>query len=236
MALPKLNDVPMYTTVIPSTGKQVQYRPFLVKEQKVLLVAYESQDRKQIINAMLDTIESCTNNQVQGQKLSTFDVDYMFTQIRSKSAGEKATLNLKCESCQEETPFTVNLTEINVPSPSGHYDINLTDNIKIRMKYPTYLDVLENDKLNSETMGAEFMMEFMIACIESVTTNEEQIQLKDEPHEEKIEFIDSLNNEQFEKISEFVRNIPKVTQQVKVSCNKCGHSNDRTLEGMENFF
>ena len=214
MALPKLNDVPMYTTIVPSTGKEVQYRPFLVKEQKVLLVAYESQDRKQIINAMLNTIESCTDNQIQGQKLSIFDVDYMFTQIRSKSAGEKATLNLKCEKCEEETPFTVNLAEINVESPSSNHDIDLTDNIKIRMKYPTYLDVLENDKLNSESIGTEFMIEFMIACIESISTNEEHIQLKDETREEKVAFVDSLNNEQFEKISEFVRNIPKVSQKI----------------------
>ena len=102
MALPKLNDVPLYTMTVPSTGKQVKYRPFLVKEQKVLMLAGESQDKEQMLSSMLNTIESCIDDNINVKNLPTFDVDYLFTQIRAKSVGENANLMVKCSKCEKE--------------------------------------------------------------------------------------------------------------------------------------
>lgn len=232
MALPKLNDVPMYNLNIPSTGKQVKYRPFLVKEQKILLIAYESQDRSQIVSAIMNCINSCTYEAVKAESLPIFDVDYIFTQIRSKSVGENAELSLKCVKCNEATPFSIDLSTIEIPEVKDKpATIQLTDDIKIKMKYPTYTDVVANTE-NAE----DFMIKFIVSCIQSLQTNEENIEFKDEPIEEKIKFIESLTSDQFDKISQYVNSLPKLTQKINVTCQKCGTHNTRTLEGVENFF
>jgi len=235
MALPRINDVPMYTMTVPSTGKEVKFRPFLVKEQKVLLIAYETQDRKQIINSVIDCIHSCVDNQVEVNKLPIFDVDYIFTQIRSKSVGEKAELNLRCENCNETTPFTIDLSEIEPPKLNEVKKdlIEINESIKIKMKYPSYTDVMQN--VNSES-DEDFSVRFIISCIDLIQTEEESIIFRDEPLEERIKFVESLTNEQFEKLSSFISNIPKLAQEVSISCDKCGTETKRTLEGMENFF
>ena len=234
MALPKLNDVPMYTMIVPSTKKEFKYRPFLVREQKVLLLAYESQDRTQIINAILECINSCTNGEIDSNKLPMFDIDYIFTQIRTKSVGEKAELNLRCNKCDEMTPFTVDLSQISIPEVQSKTPlIELTEDIKVQMRYPTYKDVMSN---TTSTEDKEFAIKFVLSCIQSVQTPEENIDLKDETLEEKTKFIESLTNEQFEKINKFVNDIPKLTQTINVKCEKCGEENSRIMEGVENFF
>ena len=144
MALPKINDVPKYTTTIPSNGKTIHYRPFLVKEQKVLLIALESQDQQNILRAMVDTLKACIDENVDFYNLATFDIEYLFTKIRSKSVGESSTISITCESCNEQTPVKVNLDDIKIDVPAKNKIIQLTDTAKLIMRYPSYMSVLNN--------------------------------------------------------------------------------------------
>ena len=236
MALPKLNDVPMYTTIIPSTGKQIKYRPFLVKEQKVLMMAYESQDQTQIVNAILGTIEACTENLLI-KELTNIDADYIFTNIRAKSVGESVSLILKCSECEQDTPFEFNLNDIKVPEiNSRNKTIELSDNIKVVMKVPSYLDLIANGVLSDNISETEEIINYLVSCMEFVQTNEENISMVDEPLEEKIKFIEYLTVEQFEKLSSYMAELPRIKYSVSVPCVKCGHQNNRDLEGIDNFF
>ena len=238
MALPKLNDVPLYTMTVPSTGKQVKYRPFLVKEQKVLMLAGESQDKEQMLSSMLNTIESCIDDNINVKNLPTFDVDYLFTQIRAKSVGENANLMVKCSKCEKEVKFTVNLSELDVPKIKRNQStIELTSDVSVIMRYPSYSLIMKNDIDDSDdNMSTEFTMHFMLSCIESIQTAEENILMQDETHEEQVRFLESLNTEQFEKLSDFVRDMPKISADVKLNCESCGHEESTKLEGMESFF
>lgn len=236
MALPKINETPGYEMVIPSTGKKVKYRPFLVKEQKILMIASESQDKKQILSSMLDTLTSCIADKINLNSLATFDVDYMFTQIRAKSVGEKTTLVNKCEKCEEKTEFTLNLDDIKPPKVKQNIKIKLTDSISVLMKYPSYNAFINNDKILADDNQTETLMEFIIECMDSILTEEEQIRLKDESKEEIQTFVDSLTSEQFKLMAAFINDLPKLTHTFTVNCSKCTHTNIKTLEGIEDFF
>ena len=234
MALPKLNENPEYRMTIPSTGKQVKFRPFLVKEQKVMMIASESQDRKQMLNSMLETINACVSD-VESKHLATFDVDYLFTQIRAKSVGENSELQLKCSECEHQNEFVINLSEIKPPKVELDQVIHITPDISLSMQYPTYHQLMGSSLIDDE-ITTDNMVEFLITCIQSVNTLEESILFKDEPLQEKINFIESLNTEQFNRLSEFLQNMPKLTHKIEVNCAECGHKNVHTLEGMESFF
>ena len=237
MALPRLNENPQYELVIPSTKEKVNFRPFLVKEQKVLLIAYESQDRKQILSAMLNTLENCVHENIDVKKLSTFDVDYMFTMIRSKSAGETTTLLFKCKECQTENEVVVKLDEIEVDVKEQNMRIELTDKIAVKMRYPSYEFFLNNSILMDESKTqSELLMASIIGCLEAVETEEERIDLADESEEEVNQFLESLTASQFEKISEFAVNLPSMSKNIKYTCTNCGTKNERMLRGLEDFF
>jgi hypothetical protein len=238
MALPKLNDVPMYTMIVPSTGKQVKYRPFLVKEQKVLMIAGESQDKKQMMSAMLDTIESCIQDNINVKRLPTFDVDYMFLQIRGKSVGENAHLNIPCSKCEEITGLDVDISKITPPQvKSNSAVIKLNNEISVKLNYPSYTNMIENDSIiNQDDVNSEFILHYLLSCIESVQTEEENILMKDEPEKDKIDFIESLTSEQFEKLSNFIQDTPKIEHNIKIKCEKCGEETNTNLEGIQDFF
>ena len=237
MALPRLNENPQYELVIPSTKEKVNFRPFLVKEQKVLLIAYESQDRKQILSAMLNTLENCIHENSDVKKLSTFDVDYMFTMIRSKSAGETTTLLFKCKECQTENEVVIKLDEIGVDVKEQNMRIDLTDKIAVKMRYPSYEFFLNNSILMDESKTqSELLLASIVGCLEAVETEEERIDLSDESEEEINQFLESLTASQFEKISEFAVNLPAMTKNIEYTCNNCGTKNERMLRGLEDFF
>jgi len=237
MALPRLsNDRPIYEMVVPSTKETVKFRPFLVKEQKSLLVAFESQDQKQILNSMLVCIESCVPG-VDVKKLATFDVDYMFTQVRSKSVGETSKVMSACTSCNEENEVTINLADIKVD-----YDgqlkseiIELNQDISIEMKYPTYEDTLSFTQSEAAS-GTEVLFNSIATCLNAVQTKEENILIKHEPREEIETFINSLTTAQLEKITQFVDKIPTLIHEEKYMCKKCGHENTLTMKGLQDFF
>jgi len=236
MALPKLNESIKYEMEIPSTGNIVTYRPYLVKEEKILLQAFEAQDQKLAMRAMVDTVIACVFEPVKSSELSTFDVEYMFTQIRSKSVGETAELKGKCtaEECDAQTDFTINLTEVQVTKSDASKIIELSDNISVELRYPTYDGFVENYKEGiSET---QFGMQMMEDCIVAVMTPDERIDVSEVPRSEVRDFIDGMTNKQFQLIGEFLNTAPKMTKDVEFICSECGHENKITLEGLQDFF
>lgn len=232
MALPKLNDTPQYELVVPSTGSAVRYRPYLVKEEKVLLLAFETQDQKQMMNAMVDTIVACVEDNLDKNSLTTFDVEYMFLQIRGKSVGESATVGLKCGSCENVEEVNIPLNDIKVDKKDVSNIIEVTDKISIEMKYPSFLDVATNvDEEKKESQVAFDMIEKSIAA---VMTEEERI--TEFSKKEITDFIESMTSDQLEKISEFVRDIPSLEKEVDYVCSECGQDNHIKLEGISDFF
>ena len=153
MALPKLNTTPKYELTIPSTGETLKFRPFLVKEQKVLLVAYESQDQQQILSAILDCIQACVQD-VSLNKLATFDSDYIFSRIRSKSVGEVTDVKATCSSCGHESDKKIDLNGLQVFGKiKKNIEIDLNEDIKVKMKYPTYTDFIKDPKIFSDAVS-----------------------------------------------------------------------------------
>ena len=235
MALPKLNENLKFEMTIPSMDKVVTYRPYLVKEEKILLAAFESQEQKQAMRAMVDTVISCVNEDIKSSELSTFDVEYMFTQIRSKSVGEVSTLVFTCEAegCNIETKIDIDLSTILVEKTDTKKVIELTDNISVEMRYPTYDGFVNNFK--EGVSESEFGFQMLEDCIVAIMTEEERYSVSDVEKEELKEFIDSMTNIQFEKIGEFLKTAPSMKKEVNFTC-ECGHDNNVVLEGIQDFF
>ncbi len=237
MALPRLNESSQYILNIPSTNEELKYRPFLIKEQKLLLIAYESQDQKQIINAILNCVANCTDNAYDVNKLSTFDVDYIFTKIRSKSVGEKVTINAKCPSCSHDNDVEIDLDQIKLTGDVKPSTVKITEDISLKMKYPSYYDFTMNEKImNTDRMGTEILFEMLITCMDSILTEDEHISLKDESKEEIETFVNSLTSEQFAKVREFIEKIPKITLNMEYTCLDCNKKHKHNLEGLQDFF
>lgn len=236
MALPKLTVTPSYELVVPSTQETVRFRPFLVKEQKILLIASESQDRKQIIRAMLDTIQSCVEEDIDITKLTTFDVDYMFMQMRAKSVGEKINVNLHCSNCETTNEVEINLEDVKLEVKESEKTVQVTDNVSVKLSYPTYFRFIKDNILENADTQSEVLMEIIVSCIDAVITEEEYINAKDETREELFQFVESMTADQFEEISGFVQNIPVLRHEVQYTCKECNTHNEFNLEGLEDFF
>ena len=179
MTLPKLNESVKYEMNVPSTGNIITYRPYLVKEEKILLQAFESQDQKMAMRAMVDTVCACVYETVIPDDLTTFDVEYMFTQIRAKSVGEKSNISVKCQSeeCDGRTEVTIDLTQVDMSESDKNNIIELTPEISIELSYPSYVGFLNNYKEGmSESEFAFLMLE---DCIVAIITEEERILTKD---------------------------------------------------------
>lgn len=235
MALPKLNESIKYEMEIPSSKTLVTYRPYLVKEEKILLMAFESQDQKQAMRAMVDTIVACVFDDITPSQLTTFDVEYMFTQIRSKSVGETSTVNVKCQAidCDEMNECVVNLSELTVEGEETNNIIELTPSVSIEMRYPSYNTFV--DKWQEGINESEFGFIMMENCISAILTEDERYSASDVSSKEMSEFIDSMTNSQFQKVGEYLRTIPSMKKDVEFTC-KCGHENKVTLEGLQDFF
>ena len=231
MALPRLNDVPKYTLKIPSTNKEITYRPFLVKEQKVLLMALESQDDKQILQAVLDTIEACVLDKINATNLALFDLEYVFLKIRSVSVGEGAEVTIKCQKCENPVKTKIDLNSITFDKmPENRIKIN--DKYTIQMMYPTFNTTISG--VSNSTL-AEQVYIAALGCLDKLLTNDEVIDFKDETEEEKKAFLESLTALQFESIIEFVNNLPRLRKEVEYKCEECNTINKTTLEGLQDF-
>lgn len=234
MALPKLNAHPKYEMAIPSTKQMVRYRPYLVQEEKVLLLAMESQDTATAIKAIVDTITACVDDEIDANKLTTYDVEWMFIQLRSKSVGEKSKIGYKCKSCEASNELDVDLSQVTVVGDTTKKTIQLTNDISITMKYPEYMKMLEIDQKN--VSGSSVIFWLIRNCIESINTDDEKLLAKDHTEKELDEFIESMTNDQFQKLTEFVESMPKVTHEVEFNCTSCNENNKITLEGLNDFF
>jgi len=234
MALPKINDVPKYELVIPSTQKTIRFRPFLVKEQKILLMALETQDQKQILDAVLDTMRSCIIEDISLSNLTTFDVEYIFTKIRTKAVGETSTIGLMCTKCEEQNEVTIRLEGIEIQMPEVNMKIPLNDNYTIQVKYPTYSEVADSE-VNFES-ATEQLYSTMIACLDKLLTEDEQINFKDQPRKDVEDFLESLTGDQLQLIMDFVATIPSLKHEGSFDCTKCGEKNEFKLQGLQDFF
>ena len=233
MALPKINGTPKYDMTIPSTKETVRFRPFLVKEEKVLMMAMESKDQKQALNAVVDTILACVSEDIDKSKLNVFDIEYMFLMIRSKSVGESSEVTIKCTECGHENSVIIHLDDIPVPKIEHDGNIQISDEISLSMEYPVWTDMLEIDDNKSET---EQTFDLIAACMRVLTTKDDRYELRDESKEEIQNFIDSLSTNQFDKIREFIEKMPRLEKEVKFICESCGEENVVMLRGLDDFF
>lgn len=239
MALPKLNDTPKYQMVVPSTGKTVRYRPYLVKEEKILMMAFEGGDVKQSLSAVADVIICCLeeNSGVQKNKLTTFDVEYMFTQIRAKSVGELSDILIACRGteCKHKSPVKVDLEKVRVTGLDKSTIIELTPEISVQMTYPSYKLILTKDLDQLET-NPEMIYDLIVDCIEAILTEDNRILAKDESREELVNFVESFTSSQSNKMQQFFSDIPTMQQEITFNCEKCLKENQITLSGMSDFF
>mgnify|MGYP000141396113 FL=1 len=233
MALPKLNDSPKYELIIPSTKQKVNYRPYLVKEEKILMMAMETQDSKATLSAVVDTIAACVQDEINTSALAIFDVEYMFTQIRSKSVGENAKLGMKCSKCEHENEVAVDVSSVVVDVPEINNVVQLTDEISIEMKWPTYKQIIEIEALGSST---SIGFDLIGKCIEAIVSDEERTLVKDVSNKEIVDFIESMTSTQFGMLSAYVEQMPKLTHDIYFECERCEEVNTRTLQGMTDFF
>lgn len=232
MALPKLNDTPQYELEVPSTGKKVKYRPYLVKEEKVLLLAFETQDQKQMMNAMVNTILACVEENLEKSSLTTFDVEYMFLQIRGKSVGETASVGLKCSECENVEEIDINLEEITIEKKELSNIVELTNDIYLEMKYPSFVEV--TDVVGEDREESAIAFDMIEKSIDAVVSGDERI--SDFKKEEIVEFVESMTSSQLELVSRFIREIPSLRKQIDFTCSECSHENNITLEGISDFF
>jgi hypothetical protein len=205
----------------------------LTKEQKILLIAMESQNQENILGAITDIIQTCVLEDIDIKQLTTFDVEYLFTQIRSKSVGETSKIGMKCSECETANEISINLEEIkvnkdNVPSNI----IKLNDKYTLKLKYPNYLFTL---KTTADSF-TENMILLIVGCLDALMTEEEHISFKDETEADILDFIDSMTTTQFEEVLTFANGIPKLEHKVEFVCENCQHQNHGTLRGINDFF
>ena len=236
MALPKLNDTVKYSAKIPSTGQEIRFRPFLIKEEKVLLLAMESQDGKMIMQSILDTLNACIEDNINASRLPLFDIEYLFLQIRSKSVGETSDVKIKCKKCEEYNEINVNLEDIKVSVPKKIRTIVLDDKYSIQMKYPNITDIMNAGILSKDITVTDLTFKSISMCIDSLLTDEEKISFADESQEEIDNFINSLNSKQFDDIKKFVDTIPQLKHKIEFNCTSCEEPNTVNLQGTDDFF
>jgi len=236
MALPKLT-VPKYELVVPSTGEVIKYRPYLVKEEKVLMMAIESKDQNQMLNALKDVISGCTEGKVKPDKLKAFDLEYIFIKLRCKSVGENANIMVKCmiNSCETKNELTIPLDEIAVKGEMiQEFNLKLSEDVGMILKYPNIKDIQKGLTLKDNNQDIGFAT--IVNMIESIYDADNVYPASSETQQSLTDFIDSLSSDQFKKIHEFVSKMPKVTYNATFKCNKCKETNDIMLEGLQNFF
>ena len=235
MALPKINDVPIYYMTIPSTGQKVSYRPFLVKEQKVLLIALESGEIDHILRAIMDSIAACVQETIDVNTLATFDIEYMFIRIRMKSAGETSTIRMPCNECQEYTELDIPLDDIKIDLPQKVPSIELTETVKLRLRDPRYNALIEEAK-RGEQSEVDALYGLVYECLDYLETEDERISFKEETRESVETFLNELTTVQFDKIVAFTQDLPRLSHEVEFGCKSCGKDQKFVLEGLQDFF
>ena len=240
MALPMMN-TPTYTMVVPSSGATVRYRPFLVKEEKALLIAQQSEDVVTMIETLKGIVKTCVQDKIDVEKLATFDLEYMFTQIRGKSVGETIDLTFSCDLDHGEqnekakATVRVDLSTVTVEKGEGHTNkIALFNDVGVVMKYPT-VDVIK--KLEGfDTNDLDTVFDIMALSIDYIYDGEELFHAKEQSKQELLQFIENLTSDQFLKIQQFFDTMPKLIQHVEFTCPVCSTKNSTVLKGLSSFF
>ena len=238
MPLPKIT-TPTYELVLPSTGKSVKYRPFLVKEEKVLVIALESEDTKQITNAIKAVLKNCVQTKgIRVETLPTFDIEYLFLNIRGKSVGEELEVNIICPDDKEtNVPITINLDDIQIQKSDDHDNkIQLDANLMMEMKYPSLDEFIKNNFDFNETNQMDQSFALIASCIDKIYSDEEVWATADCTKKEVNEFLEGMNSQQFKQIEKFFETMPKLSHTVKVKNPKTGVESDVVLEGLASFF
>tara|TARA_B100000686_G_scaffold96691_1_gene103351 strand:+ start:326 stop:1045 length:720 start_codon:yes stop_codon:yes gene_type:complete len=238
MPLPKIT-APSYELVIPSSKKKIKFRPFLVKEEKILILAMESQDSKQIANAIKDVLTSCiTTRGVKVEKLSTFDIEYLFLNIRGKSVGEQIEVTVTCsDDGKTQVPTVINLDEIQIEFSDDHSrDIKLDDDYTLRMKYPSMDEFIKTNFNVKNDLSVDDTFKLIASCIEQVYSEEESWAGSDCTKKELTEFVEQLNSKQFKEVEKFFETMPKLSHKVKVTNPNTKVENELVLEGLQSFF
>ena len=240
MPLPKIA-TPSYELELPSTGKTIQYRPFLVKEEKLLVIALESEDTKQITNAIKAVIRSCVLTKgIKVETLPTFDIEYLFLNIRGKSVGEDIDVKLTCPDDNEtEVSVNVNLDDIQVEKPEGHSNrIKLDKNLMMELKYPSLNEFIKNnfDPNDATKNPMEQSFELIGSCISKIYNEDEVWVASDCTKKEISDFLDSMNSTQFKEVEKFFETMPRLTHTIKVVNPKTKVESDVVLEGLASFF
>jgi hypothetical protein len=238
MPLPKIA-TPTYELELPSTGETIQYRPFLVKEEKLLVIALESEDTRQITTAIKSVIKNCILTKgVKVEELPTFDIEYLFLNIRGKSVGEEIEVNIICPD-DEETQVTVkiDLDSIKVQKNEEHSNkIKLDDSIMMEMKYPSLDQFIKNNFDFDDKSAMDQSFELIASCIGKIFTEDEVWSSSDVTKKELTEFLESMNSSQFKDIESFFETMPKLSHKLKVKNPKTGVESEVVLEGLASFF
>jgi hypothetical protein len=241
--LPKL-DIPIYEVKLISSGKTVRVRPFLVKEQKLFLMASESDDQKETVNVIRQVLKNCILDEVDVDNLPTFDLEFLFMNLRARSVEEVVDLRYKCNNtlkdengedkkCSGSVEFKLNLLEVEpIVNPNHTNKIQLTDKLGVVLKYPTF-EMIQKYETMSEN---DVMLNVLIDCIDYIFDADNVYYAKDTPKEELVDFVDNLQQAHLEKIKVFFDTMPEIKKDVHFACPKCGYQEDIEIKGMQNFF
>jgi hypothetical protein len=238
MPLPKIS-TPTYELELPSTGQEIKYRPFLVKEEKLLVLALESENTKEITTAIKNVIKSCIQTKnIKVESLPTFDIEYLFLNIRGKSVGEEIEVNVICPDDGETyVPVKINIDEIQVQKNEEHTNkIQVDDNIIMQMKYPSLDQFIKNNFDFSGDTNMDQSFDLVASCIDKIFNDEEVWTSGDVTKKELIDFLEQMNSAQFKQIEKFFETMPKLSHSVKVKNPKTEVESEVILEGLSSFF
>lgn len=239
MALPHI-DIPTYEIELPISKQKIKFRPFLVKEQKILLMAMESGEKETIETNIKQVLQNCMVDRIDIESLPIIDIEYYFLNLRARSVGEIVESKYKCENivnekeCGNIMDTKFNILDVNVEIPEiGNDTIRLTDSIGLKMKYPDFSVIKKLQKTESAT---DVAFELIIDCIDYIFDAENLYHAHETPRKELMDFLESLTKEQFEKLEGFVDNLPKLKKTIQVNCSKCGFSHKIEVQGLDDFF
>jgi len=236
MALPQVV-LPTYELEIPSNGKKIKYRPFVVKEEKLLLLALETNDEKKIEDATRTLLKNCIQSRVKLEDLASFDLEYIFLNIRAVSVGEVVEMLLTCEDDGEtQVRYNLNLTDVKVSKPEGHSNkIMLSDTMGVIMKYPSFGEFVKTSIIG-QAPTADGVVEIIAGCIDQIFDNEDVYDSSTTSKKEFIEFVEGFTNKQFEDVQKFFEDAPVLEHVIKVKNPNTGVENTFTISGLANFF
>ena len=238
MPLPKIA-TPTYSMVLPSLEKEINYRPFLVKEEKLLVLALESEDTKQITQAIKAVLKSCVQTKgIKIEALPTFDIEYLFLNIRGKSVGEHIEVMVTCPDDEKtQVPMSINIDDIKIKKEKDHStDISLDGTYTLRMKYPSLNEFIKNNFGTVESMSVDDTFDLIASCIDQVYSDEESWTSDECTKKELSDFVESLNSSQFKLVENFFLTMPKLSHKIKVTNPNTKVESDVTIEGLQSFF